>query len=54
MIFLFIFFKNFVHKTESKFVNKENVTVVKITITINWSKAVGVKESSSTENLGIM
>ena len=33
--FLFTFFKNFVPKTRAKFVNKENLPVVKVTST--WS-----------------
>ena len=36
MVFLFIFYKNFVPKTKAKFVDKENATVVKITST-TWS-----------------
>ena len=32
-VFVFIFFKNVACKTKAKFVNKENVTVVKITST---------------------
>ena len=41
VVFLYIFFKSFVHQTRSKFVNKENGTVVKITSTqplgIRWN-----------------
>ena len=41
MVFLFIFYKNFVPKTKAKFGDKENATVVKITSTwsldIRWS-----------------
>ena len=38
MVFLFIFFKNFVRKTRTKFSNKENGIVVEITI--SWSSDI--------------
>ena len=64
VVFLFTFFKNFVCCTREKVINKENVTVVKITST--WSSDIGrsyklvkggscsIEVSNQTEDLGML